>query len=128
MGVVIEEDGKTEEEFISDFENTFDLEWAFFTLKGLKGTIKAFGSTGTTMTNLSKGKFAGLKVLCPQEAERMAFGELVKPIFEQIQRLHQTISCLSESKNVLLPRLISGKLSVADLDIQFPPSMQDQEA
>jgi len=26
----------------------------------------------------------------------------------------------------LLPRLISGKLPVADLDIQFPPSMREE--
>lgn len=33
---------------------------------------------------------------------------------------------LEETKNELLPRLISGKISVEDLDIQFPPSMQEQ--
>lgn len=31
-----------------------------------------------------------------------------------------------KSRDLLLPRLISGKLSVEDLDIQFPPSMQNQ--
>ena len=33
---------------------------------------------------------------------------------------------LIEARNLLLPRLISGKLSVEDLDIQFPPSMQEE--
>ena len=33
---------------------------------------------------------------------------------------------LTQTRDLLLPRLISGKLSVEDLDIQFPPSMQDQ--
>ncbi|UJS25543.1 restriction endonuclease subunit S [Thiothrix winogradskyi] len=45
-------------------KNENDLEWAFYTVKGLKETIYAFGSTGTTMTNLSKGKFSGLKFIC----------------------------------------------------------------
>jgi type I restriction enzyme S subunit len=31
-------------------------------------------------------------------------------------------------RDLLLPRLISGKLRVDDLDIQFPPSMQDAAA
>ena len=30
---------------------------------------------------------------------------------------------LTQTRDLLLPRLISGKLSVEDLDIQFPPSM-----
>ena len=33
---------------------------------------------------------------------------------------------LVSTRDNLLPRLISGKLSVENLDIQFPPSMQEQ--
>jgi type I restriction enzyme S subunit len=40
-----------------------DLEWAFFTLRNLKETIRLFGATGTTMTNLSKGKFSSMITL-----------------------------------------------------------------
>jgi hypothetical protein len=32
----------------------------------------------------------------------------------------------SRTRELLLARLISGKLSVADLDIQFPPGMACQ--
>ena len=35
---------------------------------------------------------------------------------------------LRATRDLLLPRLISGKLSVEDLDIQFPPSMQEDAA
>ena len=31
-----------------------------------------------------------------------------------------------ETTDPLLPRLISGKLAVANLDIQFPPSMVEE--
>ena len=30
------------------------------------------------------------------------------------------------TRDLLLPRLISGKLSVEDLDIQFPPGMAEE--
>jgi type I restriction enzyme S subunit len=33
---------------------------------------------------------------------------------------------LIETRDKLLPRLISGKLSVENLDIQFPPSMAEE--
>jgi type I restriction enzyme S subunit len=35
---------------------------------------------------------------------------------------------LEYTKNQLLPRLISGKLSVENLNIQFPPSMQSDKS
>lgn len=100
-----------------------DLEWAYFTFKTLKQTILAFGATGATMTNLSKGKFAGIKPIVPPEDLRVAFHEMVSPMFHEIKSLMRTNDNLAETKNALLPRLISGKLSVKNLDIQFPPSM-----
>jgi type I restriction enzyme S subunit len=34
---------------------------------------------------------------------------------------------LTQTRDLLLPRLISGKLSVEDLGIQFPPSMREAD-
>ena len=45
----------------------------------------------------------------------------------QIKNIMLWIDGLYKVKNLLLPRLISGKLSVENLDIQFPPSMQEQD-
>ena len=42
-----------------------NIEWLFFVCKSLKTTIELFGATGSTMTNLSKGKFENLKILEP---------------------------------------------------------------
>lgn len=103
-----------------------DLEWAYFTFKALKQTILAFGATGATMTNLSKGKFAGIKPIVPPEGLRLAFHEIVSPIFDEIKTLMLTNDNLTETKNRLLPRLISGKLSVEELNIELPPSMLEK--
>lgn len=100
-----------------------DLEWAYFTFKALKQTILAFGATGATMTNLSKGKFSGIKPIVPTDDLRLAFHEIVSPMFNEIKTLMRINDNLAETKNSLIPRLISGKLSVEDLDIQYPPSM-----
>lgn len=100
-----------------------DLEWAFYTLRYLKETIQLFGATGATMTNLSKGKFAALKILKPEDKYRKSYHELAKPMFSQIQAFLQSNRCLKQSRDLLLSHLISGKLSVEALDIRFPPSM-----
>ena len=46
-------------------------------------------------------------------------------IYSLIVNLLRTNQQARQTRNFLLPRLISGKLSVEELDIQFPPSMQE---
>ena len=71
-----------------------------------------FGSTGTTMTNLSKGKFERLKVICPNTDIVKNFEKIVTPIFEKILNLGTEIANLSKQRDLLLPRLMSEKLEV----------------
>lgn len=98
------------------------LEWAYLMMKDLKPQIEAFGATGATMTNLSKTKFSNLKVLIPNNDLILKFHEKIKPVFDLIKQLTLSNANLNEQKNQLLPRLISGKLSVENLDIQQPPT------
>ncbi|WP_445405404.1 restriction endonuclease subunit S [Acinetobacter pittii] len=54
------------------------------------------------------------------------FEKIIKPLVEQMENLGRQNERLVSTRDNLLPRLISGKLSVEDLDIQFPVSMQEQ--
>lgn len=78
----------------------------------MKETIEMFGNTGTTMTNLSKGKFEKLKVLKPKYSIIQTFENKVSPLFEQIKNLNKQITNLTQQRDLLLPRLMSGKLEV----------------
>lgn len=53
------------------------------------------------------------------------FTDVVRPMFNSVSVYAEEIENLVKTRDLLLPRLISGKLSVEDLDIQFPPSMQE---
>lgn len=53
-----------------------------------------------------------------------AFVQVVRPMFKQVFNLAEQNKRLSVQRDALLPRLISGKLRVEALDIQFPASMQ----
>ena len=64
------------------------------------------------------------EVLIPEKALQFAFERAVKRNHEEAEALRQANRLAGESRDLLLPRLISGKLSVEDLDIRFPPSMQ----
>ena len=60
----------------------------------------------------------------PSESILKRFDDLAKNFNTMIKALYDKNENLSLQKNNLLPRLMSGKLSVADLDIHYPPSMQ----
>jgi type I restriction enzyme S subunit len=72
--------------------------------------------------------FEKAKLLWPGADLLSAFHKICEPLFEQKHTLTQQNLTLAKTRELLLPRLISGKLSVDDLDIQFPPSMQEEAA
>ncbi|SKB25872.1 type I restriction enzyme, S subunit [Acetoanaerobium noterae] len=88
------------------------LEWLYFTCKSLKETIELFGATGATMTNLSKGKFEKLKVINPSKGLVYNFSEKINPIFIEIKNLMKQNQNLKKQRDLLLPRLMSGRLEV----------------
>lgn len=88
------------------------LPWLYFTVSNMKETIEMFGNTGTTMTNLSKGKFEKLKVVKPEYSIIQTFENKVSSLFEQIKNLNKQITNLTQQRDLLLPRLMSGKLEV----------------
>jgi type I restriction enzyme S subunit len=59
---------------------------------------------------------------------RARYEEICQPIFSQKWHLVDQNQILTRTRDLLLPRLISGKLSVEDLDIQLPPSMREEAA
>lgn len=92
--------------------NPNELEWLYHTCKSLKETIELFGATGATMTNLSKGKFEKLKVVDPGEDLILAYHNKVKLPFDEIKSLMYQNQNLAAQRDMLLPRLMSGKLEV----------------
>lgn len=89
-----------------------ELEWLYFTCKFLKPTIELFGATGATMTNLSKGKFERLKVINPSMNIKEKYHTLCHSMFQTIKCLQEKNLALIHQRDLLLPRLMSGKLSI----------------
>jgi type I restriction enzyme S subunit len=67
--------------------------------------------------------FTQFLVKTPPPALREKFTSVVRPMVSQIHLLSTQSEALQRTRDLLLPRLISGKLSVEELDIQFPPGM-----
>jgi type I restriction enzyme S subunit len=73
--------------------------------------IRGLG-TGTTFLEVSKGKFRNLMVLRPSGSVLAAYAEAVSPVFEQIRKLKQQNEVLVRTRDLLLPRLMSGEVTV----------------
>lgn len=87
-------------------------EWLYMVCVGLRTTIEMFGATGSTMTNLSKGKFENLKIIEPPYEMRKKYHELTYDIFAEVEKLMYVNDNLIKQRDYLLPRLMSGKLEV----------------
>ncbi len=64
-------------------------------------------------------------IILPPDELQKKFEDIVKPIIEIRDSISLANIELRRTRDLLLPRLISGKLSVENLDIQFPPSMEE---
>ena len=80
-------------------------------------------SGGATFAELTKGTFKKMEILTPPQALMDEFAEQERPMFQSIENLQRQNANLTRTRDLLLPRLISGKLAVDALDIAFPPSL-----
>lgn len=113
----------TNQGFITCIPNeNFPLTFLYHWLKLNKPHFELL-ATGATFAELTKGTFKKIKIIKPEKTLVEQYDEKVAPIFKEMESLLQKVVLLKQSRDLLLSRLISGKLSVEALDIRFPPSM-----
>ena len=68
--------------------------------------------TGSAQPKISKGRLEKLKILVPDVKNMEKFNGLINPIFDEINLLKKQLIKITEQRDMLLPRLMSGKLEV----------------
>jgi type I restriction enzyme S subunit len=81
---------------------------------------------GSIFNSVGKDELKNFKLLAPPKVLVEKFENFASEIDAQISNLITTAHNLDQTKNMLLSRLISGTLTVEDLDIQFPQSMLEK--
>lgn len=97
----------------------------FFTLKNMG--LENFNA-GAGVPSLNRNHLNGISIAVPSIAVQEAFDAKLAPIFQLKEKLAKQTETLKSTRDALLPRLISGKLSVDALDIRFPPGMAGVDA
>lgn len=103
-------------------------EFLAYTIQLLQTYFESMAAGSTGQAELSRELISRTKVLVPTSDLLKRFSEAVAPIRRKRRQLLDQNEKLSALRDQLLPRLISGKLRVEMLDIQFPPSMQPPPA
>ena len=85
--------------------------WSFCMAKTLKPLLEGMGG-GATMANVNKSKFAANPVVVPSQLVLEQFNAIVAPTVDQIEQLAVTNNRLTRARDLLLPRLMNGKVSV----------------
>jgi type I restriction enzyme S subunit len=93
------------------------LSWPYFGQWMVKQqpNIEAMGEGSTGQTELARSKLAVLPILVPSVVALTAFDALVKSLKERVAVNETCVSELAKLRDTLLPRLISGQLSLSEV-------------
>ncbi len=92
--------------------NEEDLYFVYSSMKRLKALLEGVGSNGATMTNVNKTKFANLELLYPEDKIVKLYYDFCEPIFKKIYSLSLDKVELSQMRDILLPKLMSGEIEI----------------
>src|SRR5690625_1580060 len=91
--------------------------YTFYKLKSLMNEIKQYNQTGTVFGSISKTDFQQMKVLVPKEEDIQVFQNIAKPIDKRINNNSEQIRTLTQLRDTLLPKLMSGEIRVKETEV-----------
>jgi type I restriction enzyme S subunit len=74
-------------------------------------------ASGTTFQEISKRNFRPIPVVVPDGAILSVFDDMVEPIYRGIVNNLEEIRTLAETRDALLPKLVSGEIRVGGVNL-----------
>jgi type I restriction enzyme S subunit len=78
----------------------------------MKDTFLATASGGTATLNMNTSQFSNIGAFMPGEDILKEFDVIVSPIMEKILENEYNIKSLTQTRDTLLPKLMSGQLKI----------------
>ncbi|HOX87443.1 MAG TPA: restriction endonuclease subunit S, partial [bacterium] len=73
--------------------------------------------SGTIFNSVTRYDMHSINVLIPQQDLAEKYENIITPVYHDIEILYKMVSILESTRDLLLPKLISGQIDVSDLDI-----------
>ena len=93
-----------------------DFLYALLRYSNLPEQLKEYAN-GTTVLHLSPGYVQLSKLVLPPNEFRRRYAEIARSVHQQSDLLEKKNTNLRQTRNLLLPKLISGEIDVSELDI-----------
>ena len=81
--------------------------------------LKNLYATGATQVSINNDGIKNIDIISPPKDIVEYFGELINPLLNKLFLLQIKNQNLKKTRDLLLPKLISGEIDVSDLDIQL---------
>lgn len=90
--------------------------WSFL-LSDKFNTIKNNYCHGTTMQAVNNNDISNIKIIIPDSSTLKKYKDIVKPIFDKIRDNMIEIQKLTQLRDTLLPKLMSGEIDVSEVQV-----------
>lgn len=95
----------------SYYQNDNNIWFVYSSLKFIESAIKNL-QVGSAQPHVYAKNINKLNIIIPEEKYIKMYNDFMNPIFEEIKRLNEKNRILIKQRDLLLPRLMSGKLEV----------------
>jgi type I restriction enzyme S subunit len=91
----------------------------FYLFHALSEALPQFRSLaqGTTMKHIKRSALSEVQCLVPRPELLASFAESVTPVHDEVLALKREIGTLAATRDLLLPRLVTGRLDISDVDL-----------
>lgn len=93
--------------------------WMFLAVQSAVEHFKQAASEGV-FRSIVVNTFKTIPFICPSPAITHQFGDLLRPLFDQVETLMLQNSRLKLARDQLLPKLMSGKLDISRIKTESP--------
>ena len=90
--------------------------FVFYAVRCLKPYFEMHDGEGTVFGSINKKDFQALPIVLPPENLLTSFESIVTPIDAAIENNEKKLRCLTQLRDTLLPRLISGQLRLPEAE------------
>lgn len=93
-------------------KDSFLKYYLYFLASSMKETFVSTASGGTATLNMNTSQFSNLSAIYPHNDILIEFDEKVSPLMEKILQNQYQIQTLTQTRDTLLPELMSGNLEI----------------
>ena len=91
--------------------------FVLYTMFALKERLNMFNGEGTVFGSINRNSLNNMPIIIPASDSRTAFEDTVAPIDTAIRNNDDEICRLTELRDALLPKLMSGELDISDISL-----------